>query len=86
MQQKSPGQISKMRSDYREYLAANILSEDRAVSFITPRIPKIIVLIIGQVMYRLLSRALKVHVNTAKEYVGTNEQGFVPSLRSKDAI
>ncbi|OBT72393.1 hypothetical protein VF21_07486 [Pseudogymnoascus sp. 05NY08] len=38
-----------MASDYGTYLAANILNEDRIVT------------------YRLLSRALKVHVNIAKE-------------------
>ncbi|KFY34573.1 hypothetical protein V494_06655 [Pseudogymnoascus sp. VKM F-4513 (FW-928)] len=38
-----------MASDYGTYLAANILNEDRVVT------------------YRLLSRALKVHVNIAKE-------------------
>ncbi|RKF58794.1 hypothetical protein GcC1_180016 [Golovinomyces cichoracearum] len=38
-------------SDYKTYLAANILTEQKVVT------------------YRLLSRALKVHVNTAKEFL-----------------
>ncbi|TQS36426.1 hypothetical protein Golomagni_03126 [Golovinomyces magnicellulatus] len=42
-------------SDYKTYLAASILTEQK------------VLLIIYLVTYRLLSRALKVHVNTAKE-------------------
>lgn len=52
---------------YRKYLAENVLSEEKVVS---PR-PHILLIHIltdtRQVTYRLLSRALHVHPNTAKQ-------------------
>lgn len=43
--------LANMANDYKSFLAAEILSESKIVS------------------YRILSRELKVHCNTAKKYV-----------------
>lgn len=57
-----------MASDYGTYLAANILNEDRIVHHANPTFSSDSVYAnVRQVTYRLLSRALKVHVNIAKE-------------------
>ena len=54
--------------DYKKFLAEQILTEDKVVCVTFPS-PEIPTLTRGQVSYRLLSRAMKVHVNTAKQYV-----------------
>ena len=57
-------QTSKM-ADYKSYLAANILSEDRVVC--TFSACELLDANSCQITYRLLSRALKINVNAAKE-------------------
>lgn len=60
-----------MAVNYKRYLAENVLSERRVVRIIhTHAIVKI--LTAGQVTYRLLSRALKVHSNLAKQSVDSH--------------
>lgn len=58
-----------MASDYGTYLAANILNEDRIVNIMPTQLfsSSPVYTNVCQVTYRLLSRALKVHVNIAKE-------------------
>lgn len=55
-------------ADYKTYLATNILTEDKTVDYSYILRTQKICLTAIKVSYRLLSRALKVHVNTAKEY------------------
>lgn len=52
---------------YKEYLAARVISENRPVCFRLQHWASDAHS--SQVTYRLLSRALKVHVNVAKQYV-----------------
>jgi hypothetical protein len=54
-----------MTDSYQEYLAANVIAESRPVRFMHPyqQYKKLTV----QVTYRLLSRAVKVKVNIAKQ-------------------
>jgi DNA polymerase delta subunit 3 len=54
-----------MAQDYNEYLAANILNEQQYVRTTIPPIESDTDH--TQVTYRLLSRALKVHSNLAKQ-------------------
>lgn len=56
-----------MATEYKKYLATEILNEERTVSMNESSKGRIRVLIIDQITYRLLSRAMKVHVNIAKE-------------------
>ncbi len=53
-------------ADYKMYLASSILTEDKVVC-----VSHVVDVLKGltslQITYRLLSRALKVHVNVAKE-------------------
>lgn len=56
-------------ADYKTYLAEQVLSDDKIVRRPSPRLHldpghK---LMFPKVTYRTLSRALKVHVNTAKQ-------------------
>jgi DNA polymerase delta subunit 3 len=60
-------QIVKMAVDYKRYLAENVLSERRTVSTIMYPNMTFMLLISVQVTYRLLSLALRVHSNLAKQ-------------------
>jgi hypothetical protein len=55
-----------MAQDYTEYLAANVLNEAQVVSIVKVDYSKMCA-DTRQVTYRLLSRAIKVHVNLAKQ-------------------
>jgi hypothetical protein len=55
-----------MATDYKTYLAANVLNDDKTVGIISGLFSTFLLSCI-QVHYRLLSRAMKVHVNVAKE-------------------
>lgn len=58
-----------MATEYKKYLATEILNEERTVSLNKSLKRQDKVLILFQITYRLLSRAMKVHVNVAKEWV-----------------
>ena len=52
---------------YTKYLVDNVLSEDKTVRLLADTPVMTMVSDSLQVTYRLLSRALKVHANTAKQ-------------------
>lgn len=54
-----------MAVDYKRFLAENVLSERRTVCF--RFLLSAVCMLILQVTYRLLSRALRVHCNLAKQ-------------------
>jgi hypothetical protein len=58
-------QISIMAPDYKTYLAAQILSEEGVVCYSFDVVMAALMPL--QITYRLLSKALKVHVNSAKQ-------------------
>lgn len=58
-----------MAARYKEYLAMNVLNEGQIVCSPWASLPKVCLANRTQVSYRALSRALKVHVNAAKELV-----------------
>lgn len=66
--EQSEAHDTMAEESYRDYLAARVLTENKPVSFVVLVVFELFLTTV-QVTYRLLSRALKVDVNSAKRSV-----------------